>query len=130
MLFGYFAKLFRTVIFLNNVESHLFDWFLSSKRYQIRFLKAKCLIECLTKNSNQFTLREVSKYGPYFLAFGLNTGKYGAEITPYLDTFRAVLYVPQSITLYANVFLSMSRKILKTIFFSKKPQAIILEFYT
>ena len=28
--------------------------------------------------------------GPYFPIFGLNTGKYGQEITPYLDTFHAV----------------------------------------
>ena len=28
--------------------------------------------------------------GPYFPAFGLNTGKYGPEKTPYLDTFHAV----------------------------------------
>ena len=36
----------------------------------------------------------MSKYrvisGPYFLVFGLSTGKYGPEITPYLDTFYAV----------------------------------------
>ena len=36
----------------------------------------------------------MSKYGvisgPYFPVFGLNTGKYGPEITPYLDTFHAV----------------------------------------
>ena len=35
----------------------------------------------------------MSKYGvissPYFPVFGLNTGKYGPEITPYLDTFNA-----------------------------------------
>ena len=35
-----------------------------------------------------------SKYrassGPYFPVFGLNTGKYGPEKTPYLDTFDAV----------------------------------------
>ena len=40
------------------------------------------------------SLREVSKYGvisgPYFPVFGLNTEKYGPEITPYLDTFYAV----------------------------------------
>ena len=30
--------------------------------------------------------------GPYFPVFGLNTGKYGPEITPYLDTFHAVIY--------------------------------------
>ena len=27
--------------------------------------------------------------GPYFSVFGLNTGKYEPEITPYLDTFHA-----------------------------------------
>ena len=48
-----------------------------------------------------FTAWKVSKYrvisGSYFTAFGLNTvkcgpnaGKYGPEITPYLDTFHAV----------------------------------------
>ena len=29
-------------------------------------------------------------FGPYFPVFGLNTGKYGPEITPYLDTFHTV----------------------------------------
>ena len=42
------------------------------------------------------TAWKVSKYGvfsgPYFPAFGLNTGKYGPEKTPYLDTFHAVYY--------------------------------------
>ena len=28
--------------------------------------------------------------GPYFPVFGLNTVKYGPEITPYLDTFHTV----------------------------------------
>ena len=36
----------------------------------------------------------MSKYGifsgPYFPVFGLNAGKYGPKITPYLDTFHAV----------------------------------------
>ena len=36
----------------------------------------------------------MSKYGvisgPYFFVFGLNTGKYGPEITPYLDTLYVV----------------------------------------
>ena len=30
--------------------------------------------------------------GPYFPAFWLNTGKYGPEKAPYLDTFYAVVY--------------------------------------
>ena len=38
---------------------------------------------------------KVSKYGvfsgPYFNVFGMNTGKYGPEKSPYLDTFHAVL---------------------------------------
>ena len=41
------------------------------------------------------TVWKVSKYGvisgPYFPIFSHNTGKYGPEITPYLDTFHAVL---------------------------------------
>ena len=44
-----------------------------------------------------YTAWKVSKYGviygPYFPVFGLNTGKCGPEITPYLDTFHAVLEV-------------------------------------
>ena len=36
----------------------------------------------------------MSKYrvisGPYFPVFSPNVGKYGPEITPYLDTFHAV----------------------------------------
>ena len=42
-----------------------------------------------------YTGRKVSKYGvisgPYFFVFGLNTKKYEPEITPYLDTFHAVI---------------------------------------
>ena len=48
-----------------------------------------------------YTGWKVSKYGvisgPYFPVFGLNTGKYGPEITPYLDTFHAVLLEADSI---------------------------------
>ena len=37
----------------------------------------------------------MSKYGvitgPYFSVFSPNTGKYRPEITPYIDTFHAVL---------------------------------------
>ena len=40
---------------------------------------------------------KVSKYGvisgPYFPVFGLNTGKYGPEISPYLDTFHALVAI-------------------------------------
>ena len=43
---------------------------------------------CLTTTS-----RKVTKYGvisdPYFPVFSPNAGKYGKEITPYLDTFHA-----------------------------------------
>ena len=40
-----------------------------------------------------FALREKCPNisGPYFPAFGLNTGKNGPEIPPYLETFHAVL---------------------------------------
>ena len=32
-----------------------------------------------------------TEYGPYLSVFSPNTGKYGPEITPYLNTFHAVL---------------------------------------
>ena len=42
----------------------------------------------------RITAWKVSKYGvisgPYFPVFSPNTGKYGPETTPYLDTFHAV----------------------------------------
>ena len=45
--------------------------------------------------TNPFTAWKVSKYGviagPYFPVFRPNTGKYGPEITPDLDTYHAVL---------------------------------------
>ena len=41
-----------------------------------------------------YTAWNVPKYGvisgPYFSVFSPNTGKYGPEITPYLDTFHAM----------------------------------------
>ena len=44
-----------------------------------------------------FTAWKVSQYKvfsvPNFLVFGLNTGKYSPEKTPYLDTFHAVLFI-------------------------------------
>ena len=40
---------------------------------------------------------KVSKYGvfsgPCVPVFGLNTGKYGPEVTPYLDTFHEVFFL-------------------------------------
>ena len=42
----------------------------------------------------------MSKYGvfsgPYLPVFGLKTGKYGPEKTPYSDTFHAVNMVEES----------------------------------
>ena len=39
--------------------------------------------------------------GPHFPVFGLNTGKYGPEITPYLDAFHAVINAVKLFKLYA-----------------------------
>ena len=49
---------------------------------------------------------KVFKYGfssgPYFPVFGLNTGKYGPEETPYLDTFQT--WPCHEFTPYISVF--------------------------
>ena len=46
-------------------------------------------------NTSMFTEWKVSKYGvfsgPHFPAFSLNTGKYGPEKTPHLDTFDVMV---------------------------------------
>ena len=47
-----------------------------------------------TSDAIKYTAWKVSKYGdfssPYFPVFGMNTGKYGPDKTPYLDNFHAV----------------------------------------
>ena len=51
----------------------------------------------------------MSKYGvisgPYFPIFGLNTGKYGPEITPYLDTFHAVNTDPVKLIRFLGILI-------------------------
>ena len=47
-------------------------------------------IHRLTKSYSVKSAQIRSFPGPYFPAFGLNTGKYGPEKTPYLDIFHAV----------------------------------------
>ena len=55
--------------------------------------KHTCKTKVLFKRINN-TAWKVSKYGAisglYFPVFRLDTGKYGPEITPDLDTFHAV----------------------------------------
>ena len=50
----------------------------------------------------------MSKYvvisAPYFPVFGLNTGKYGPDITPYLDTFHAVCSVMNKTEMHIRFF--------------------------
>ena len=52
----------------------------------------------LVEDGNTGTAWKVTKYGVisglYFPEFSPNTGKYGPEITPYLDTFHAGLIKP------------------------------------
>ena len=55
----------------------------------------------------------MSKYGvissPYFPVFGLNTGKYGPEITAYLDTFHAVCTITGSFQRHIQNFVKHFR---------------------
>ena len=58
----------------------------------------------LLEETSLYPAWKVFKYGvisgPYFPVFGLkfspNTGKYGPETTPYLDTFHAVVALGKS----------------------------------
>ena len=57
--------------------------------------KISIIIKWIYSSFSQYTARKLPKYrafsGPYFSVFGLNTGKYGPEKTPYLDTFHAAI---------------------------------------
>ena len=65
-------------------------WYDPTKMFKGNFLMnlASCRLDLAS------TGWKVSKYGvlsdPYFSVFGLNTGKYGPEKTPYLDTLWKV----------------------------------------
>ena len=54
----------------------------------------KCFYYAIVSLLSSYTTWKVSKYGVisglHFPVFGLNTGKYGPEITLYLDNFHAV----------------------------------------
>ena len=67
---------------------------IETNKYAYADFKQTYQIKSNSMQSDLFTAWKVSKYGvisgPYFTVFGLNTGKYGPEITFYLDTFQAV----------------------------------------
>ena len=68
---------------------------------------------------------KTSKYGvfsgPYFPVFNPNTGQYGPEITPYLDTFQAVMvYMVYSFTISRNFEVSLNIKLLNQPYQSHK----------
>ena len=73
----------------------------------------------------------MSKYGvissPYFPVFSPNKGKYGPEITPYLDTFHAVIeeYNPNTKHETLIVFDDMIADMLN----SKKLNPIVTELF-
>ena len=52
-------------------------------------------------------IRSIS--GPFFPVFGPNIGKYGPEITPYLDTFHAVLDLRKRSSKVRENFVSKSQ---------------------
>ena len=76
----------------------------------------------------------MSKYGVisglYFPVFGLNTAKYGTEITQYLDTFHAVLFINSSWTiklLSVQGYRKNSIKIYQLVFYKPKKMTLLSE---
>ena len=74
----------------------LLQWFEiahSNLTYKFSLISISILLKFLTMKDTGW---KGSKYGvfsgPYFLVFGLTTGKYEPEKTPHLDTFRAVWF--------------------------------------
>ena len=78
------------MIFLHStrVSSKYLNWFKTLTTYHY----SKIIVSCF--QPQEYTVWKASKHGvisgPYFPVFELNTGKYGPEKTPYLNTFNAV----------------------------------------
>ena len=94
-----------------------FEFNLTSQvgRYAERFMldvSQRCEYDSTSRTTRfqflPFSLREVSKYGvissPYFPVFNPNIGKYGPQITPYLETFHAVSWMIISTQKYTKVY--------------------------
>ena len=73
----------------------------------------------------------MSKYevisGPYFPVFSPNTGKYGPEITSYLDTFYAVINVRAMAKCHMKkgIYIEDKAKIFSKAFYSARNEATI-----
>ena len=71
-----------------------FKWSANPRHHSNTDESLKLLDKVIISYVNSDTVSKVSKYGVisslYFLVFSPNTGKFGPEITPYLDTFYAV----------------------------------------
>ena len=69
-------------------------------------MKEPILCDFFQRSPIGFAAWKVSKYrvfsGPYFPVFGLNTGKYGPEKTPYLDIFHAVIAMLHTSNIFAG----------------------------
>ena len=98
----FYDKMFRG---FRDIERFLKTFF-PSKSLHIHFNPSQNVSYILLLNDivvvTNDTSWKVSKYevfsDPYFPVFGLNTGKYGPEKAPYLDTFHAVWRVDFSQT--------------------------------
>ena len=79
------SAIYISISSASSVDSFSCAWFDLSPSSSLLF--SNFLFFCLTA-------WKVSRYeifsGPYFPVFRTNTGKYGPEKTPYLDTFHAV----------------------------------------
>ena len=81
-VFWKFWKLTKKVLLMKSVENKCADY-IYFKIFQRHILELHC-VESV----------EIRSY--FWSVFNPNTGKYGPEITPYLDTFHAVLVTPSA----------------------------------
>ena len=85
-----FGNTKKTFILYEKIEEHLETYQYSASQQTI--------------NDWVFWLQQYGVIsGPYFPLLELNTGKHGPEITPYLDTFHAVNFLPKLVKIERNV---------------------------
>ena len=90
----FFLALLQSIICHGRKETIYGFIFSVIRSFLYTIIQKPLSLTCFCSNWRAITARIVSKYGvisgPYFPVFGPNKGKYGPEITPYLDTFHPV----------------------------------------
>ena len=85
---------------------------------------------CITVVFSSIHSVKASKYGvisgPYFPVFGLNTGKYPPQISPYLDTFQTKIFYKTTTEIHNRLTINFRMREVKSCIDNKEGRKVIL----